>query len=406
MSEIFNYRIQHLRGTSDELAEHNIVPLAGEFVIELTGYDENNSPLYKLKIGDGIHKYSELPYFVSDSGDGTGSGVSKEYVDNAIDALEDDVAYLSTHAATKQYVDDAVASSGGGTGGGVLIDTITPDKVIFPNGQMTTYAMGKVTLENGSGVLVPPGGTLQDFFNNFIDEKNPETTQPSVSLIFDQAKAYEVGTKVVPTYVASLNPGSYTYGPDTGITAKSWEITDTAGHSANTASGSFQELQVTDGMNYKITAEATYDAGVIPVTNTGNKYSDGQIKAGSKSTTSGAVTGYRCTFYGTSEGKSDITSNVIRGLAGKSTRALSNGNSFTVTIPVGAFRVIIAYPSTLRDATSIKDVNGMNAEILSSFNKQTVSVEGANAYTAITYKVYILDFANANDTANKFTVTI
>ena len=54
---------------------------------------------------------------VASSGD-TGDGVSKEYVDNAIDALADDVAYLSTHAATKQYVDDAVASNGGGTGGG------------------------------------------------------------------------------------------------------------------------------------------------------------------------------------------------------------------------------------------------------------------------------------------------
>ena len=32
------------------------------------------------------------------------------YVDNAIDTLEDDVAYLSTHAATKQYVVDSIAA--------------------------------------------------------------------------------------------------------------------------------------------------------------------------------------------------------------------------------------------------------------------------------------------------------
>ena len=288
----------------------------------------------------------------------------------------------------------------------VTIDQVTPDKVIFPNGASTTYPIGKVTLTNGSGTLVEPGGTLQDFFNKFVDEKNPTTTDPSVSLTFSQAKAYEVGTKVTPNYSASLNPGSYTYGPATGITAKAWSISDTAGHSATTASGSFAQFQVTDGISYKITAKATYDAGAVPVTNTGNPYTAGQIAAGSKSATSGAVTGYRNTFYGTLTAKSDITSDIVRGLASKSGKTLVNGNSFTVTIPVGALRVVIAYPATLRDVTSIKDVNGMNAEISSSFTKQTVAVEGANDYTAKDYKVYTMDFASANDTANKYTVTI
>lgn len=288
----------------------------------------------------------------------------------------------------------------------VSIDQVTPDKVVFPNGATTTYAIGKVTLTNGSGVLVAPGGTLADFFNNFVDEKNPETTDPSVSLTFSQAKAYEVGTKVTPSYSATLNPGSYTYGPATGITAKSWEVTDTAGHKATTASGSFAQLQVTDGISYKITAKATYDAGAVPVTNTNNPYSAGQIPAGSKSATSGAITGYRNTFYGTLTAKSTVTSAIVRGLTGKSGKALVNGNSFTITIPVGALRVVFAYPDTLRDVTSVKDVNGMNAEIASSFTKQTLNVEGANSYTAKGYKVYTLDFANANDKANKYTVQI
>lgn len=280
------------------------------------------------------------------------------------------------------------------------------DKVIFPEGLNTTYAIGKVTLENGMGTLVEPGGTLEDFFNVFIDEKNPETTDPSVTLTFSQAKAYEVGTNVTPSYSAILNPGSYTYGPDTGITATTWEVSDTKGNEATTASGSFPQFQVVDSISYKITAKATYEAGSIPVTNTGNEYTAGQIAAGSKSTTSGAVTGYRNTFYGTLMNKNDLTSDIIRGLASKSNKALSNGNTFTVTIPVGAYRVVIAYPATLRDVTSIKDVNGLNAEIASSFTKQTLDVEGANDYTAISYKVYTLDFANANDKANKYTVQI
>lgn len=292
-----------------------------------------------------------------------------------------------------------------------IVGTFVPkkvgaDKIIFPEGLNTTYEIGKVKLENGMGTLVKPGGTLEDFFNAFVDEKNPTTTQPSVTLSFPEAKAYEVGTYVTPTYTASLNPGKYTYGPATGIVATSWSITDTAGHTADTATGSFEQFQVTDAIRYKITATATHEEGSIPKTNVGNEYPDGKIVAGSKSATSGAVTGYRNTFYGTLTTKNDITSDVIRGLSGKSNKALANGNSFTITIPVNALRVVVAYPATLRDITSIKDVNGMNAEIASSFTKQLVDVEGNNNYTAIGYKIYTLDFANPNDTENKFTVTI
>lgn len=286
------------------------------------------------------------------------------------------------------------------------IDKVDPDKVIFPEGLTTTYPIGKVSLTNGMGTLVKPGGTLTDFFNNFVDEKNPTTTQPSVSLTFSQAKAYEVGSKVTPSYSATLNPGSYTYGPATGITATSWEVTDTSGNSASTSSGSFDQFQVTDDTSYKITAKATYEAGSIPVTNTGNEYEAGQIPAGSKSATSSAVTGYRTTFYGTTTDKNTLTSDTIRALVGKSTSALKNGSTFTINIPVGAMRVIIAYPATLRDVTAVKNVNGMNAEIVGAFTKTTISVEGANGYDAIEYKVFTTEYAEAAKEANKYNVTI
>ena len=90
----------------------------------------------------------------------------------------------------------------------------------------------------------------------------------------------------------------------------------------------------------------------------------------------------------------------------KSGGALKAGSKFSITIPVGALRVVFAYPATLRDVSSVLDVNGLGAEIKSGFTQSTVSVEGADGYTAIEYKVYTLDFANANDTANTYNVTI
>lgn len=286
----------------------------------------------------------------------------------------------------------------------VDLNDLDSDAVVFPDGLTTTYPIGKVALTNGQGTLVKPGGTLTDFFNIFVDEKNPTITQPSVSLTFSQAKAYEVGTYVTPSYSATLNPGSYSYGPATGITATSWEISDTDDNTAMTASGSFKQFQVSDGTNYMITAKATYSDGAIPNTNTGNEYLAGQIKAGSKSATSSAITGYRNVFYGALTTKDVLTSEIIRSLT-RSNKALSAGSAFSVNIPEGSLRVVFAYPATLRDVSSVKDVNGLYAEISDSLTVQTIKVAGAEGYSAIDYKVYIKDYSDPVN-ANTYDVII
>ena len=52
------YIVQMRRGSSTQWINSNIVPLAGELVVEID--DINN--LHKLKIGDGIHVYKDLAY--------------------------------------------------------------------------------------------------------------------------------------------------------------------------------------------------------------------------------------------------------------------------------------------------------------------------------------------------------
>lgn len=211
---------------------------------------------------------------------------------------------------------------------------------------------------------------------------------------------------MTPSYSASLSAGSYTYGPETGITATAWEVTDTAGNTAATASGSFPEVVVADNTNYKITAKATHGEGAVANDNLGSASNPTvQIAAGTKSATSGAITGYRNSFYGSVTEKAEISSTIIRGL-NKSNKALVNGNTFTVNIPVGAVRVIFAYPATLEDVASVKDVNGLNAEIKSAFTKSSVTVNGAGADAGIAYKVYVTDFAEPVAKANSYTVKI
>lgn len=285
------------------------------------------------------------------------------------------------------------------------------DNVLFTSDLTITADVGVHTIgSSGSKTLPTTGKSVKQVMDLlFTEEKNPTITQPSVNLTSTNMGLKEVGTRLTPNYTAVLNPGTYQFGPATNVTATTWNVTDTAGGTKNTSSGNFSELQVTDDTNYSITAEAQHTQGTIPLTNLGNEYSQGQIQADSKTKTLGTITGFRRTFYGTVDSKeTPIDSSLIRKLEGKSTEALTNGSKFDITIPKGAIRVIIAYPSNLRSVTQVLDVNGFNAPIQSEFlkNKTTIQVEGANNYTSKEYKLFYMDYANPNDTVNTYKVTI
>ena len=286
--------------------------------------------------------------------------------------------------------------------------TIDSGNVIMDKDFVATAPIGVVTIpSSGSTTLTAKNKTLDEFLASLLaKEANPTTTQPSLSVKLNEAGAKEVGTSITPTYSTTFNAGSYSYGPATGVTATSYSISDTNGSTATTASGSLTAFTVADGTNYKVSATVNYGDGAIPKTNIGNNYAAGQIKAGSKTANSSTITGYRNTFYGSVTDKSgEITSAVIRGLSGKKNGSISAGNAFKAAEAVGAMRVIIALP-TPRTCTSIKDENGLSAEALSAFTKITVSVDGANGYTAKDYNVYYKDNAAANNKANNWIVTV
>ena len=384
----------------------------------------------KFKIGDNATAWNDLGY----------AGADEAVIENII-AQNRDNLYKYTRTDVSQSDSDAIAAALGGkvaVQGDIVVITTTiegntyeqsafmydgaqwaamtgkvdADKVILQDDitMAGNYSqIGNLTKDqNGTATFATKGKSVAEALTEIFSKRLQPTitSNPAVTLTFGQAKAYEVGTTVSPTYSASLSAGSYTYGPATGITATSWEISDTAGNTADTASGSFADVVVTDNTNYKITAKANYGAGAVAFDNLGATSSpEIKIAAGSATKTSGAITGYRNTFYGTVTEKAEVTSTIIRGLT-KSNKALSNGSSFTITIPVGAVRVIFAYPAVLQDVSSVKDVNGLNAEIKSAFTKSSVTVAGTGADTGITYKVYVTDFAEPVAKANSYTVKI
>lgn len=282
------------------------------------------------------------------------------------------------------------------------------ENVYFDEDLMTTHAIGNITLTNGQAKIAATGKNLKQVFETiFVQEANPAITDSSISISAPKNSSYEVGTKVTPTYSGTLNKGSYEFGPaDTGVTASNWSAVDSKSVTVKGQTGSFAELIVEDGINYTITLSADLTDGVIPKTNVGNDYAAGKISGGTKSATSSAITGYRKTFWGTLTEKNEITSSTIRGLAKNSSSAYGNGSTFKITVPKGCLRVVFAYPATLRDVTSVLDKNDSNANIVSGFVKASVDVQGINKYSAIPYKVFYMDFANAYDTDNEFSVTI
>lgn len=321
-----------------------------------------------------------------------------------------DIAVITRviHGETKSANSYIYNTDGGAPIWQPLNEKYSAEDVYFSSNITITANIGVQTIDStGSKTLETAGKNLKQVFDMIVaEEKNPSITQPSVTAKLNNSGAKEVGTNITPSYACTLNPGSYQYGPATGIVATSWAVSDTDSNNAETSSGTFPEIQVTESTNYKVTAVATYDDGAIPVTNLSNEYSAGQIKAGSKTGTSAAITGYRNSFYGTLTDKSELPDSATIRTLTKSNKALSNGSKFSINIPVGAIRVVISYPATLRDLTSVTDVNGMGAEISPSFVLNTIQVAGENNYNPVDYKTYILDYANPNNTQNTYNVTI
>lgn len=281
------------------------------------------------------------------------------------------------------------------------------ENVYFQKDLTITAPIGVQTIpSSGSKTLSTTGKNIKQVFDMILAQaQDPKVTQPSVSISLTGAGAKEVGSEFTPSYTASFDKGKYQYGPDTGITA-TYAVSDTFSHTATTATGAFEAFTVGDTTNYKVSVTATHTEGVIPKNNLGSEVPGKKITAGTKNATSGAVTGYRNSFWGGVNSKEGTpTSAIIRGLAGKKGGAISAGNTGDAQEAVGDMRVIIAVPAP-RTISSIKDVNGLNAEAFSAFTHITVNVEGANGYEAKSYNVYYKDNAAACDKANKWHFTV
>lgn len=395
--KIIQSRIQFLNDTAEALASQGeSIPKKGEPVYE--------NDTRKLKIGDGATKLADLKYF---------GGDSAQHFDAVPTDGEEDVAAITRVVAGAELHtgDTAIVKREITTGKTsytayvydgewkAMDGNYRADNVYFDDDITYTVAIGTLAKPSGSAKFNAKGKNVEQVLSSLMaQEANPSKSNPAVSFSAQGGfGTFEIGTKKNLTYTATLSAGGYTYGPATGITAQSWEVSCTGvTEKKTTATGSFDGI-VAEASAKKITAKANYGDGAIPKTNLGNDYPAGQIKAGSASKDSNSLIGVRHMFYGVVKSADfALNSANIRGLKHE---AAAKKTISTFTAGDGAVKVVVACPAGY-NVTKVTLPSAMGADATADFVKQagTVQVEGAEGYTAAAYSVWVFEPASIPST--------
>lgn len=275
------------------------------------------------------------------------------------------------------------------------------ENVYFQKDLTITAPIGVQTIpSSGSKTLATTGKNLKQVLDMIVaSEKNPSTTQPSVTLNSSNIGAKEVGTNIAIAYSFATNPGSYTYGPATGVTFSGYEATFN-GEKLTGASGTFTSMQVVDDTNLSISGKCASSEGAVPLTNLGNPYEAGKIAAKNYTPSKGTLTGYRGWFYGYYNGTTAIADPAA--ITSAQLRAFGTKTNFPTTMNTSQMQqMFFAAPKGRVSSVSISNaVNGAPLTV----TKGSASVEGANGYTAAEYDLFYVANAVAEGGDSKWNI--
>lgn len=243
-----------------------------------------------------------------------------------------------------------------------------------------------------TGDTIPEGTTMDELIKLLTQKSVPASyTQPGVTCRVSTGTAagsYEVGTEINTTIQGIFTQNDAGALTQIEVLKNGVSILSQASSPITSEAQTFTLGEET----VSFTAKATYAAGPVKNDNLGQPSPDGQIQAGSKTSSAVSFTGKRNLFYGTGVGAApEASSEVVRGLANKKLGP-TNGTSFNINVAVGQQYVIIAYPATLRDLTKCFYVE-QSTDLAANFEKSNISVQGANGAAGADYKVYVYEMA-------------
>ena len=417
-------------------AEVNTKLLAGEIGIEKdTGL---------MKIGDGVHPWNELEYanecerashydVVATEAQSDNEAIAAKLAEIGVEPKLDDIAVVKRVIADDKIQHTAYIYNGtawAAMDGNYNASNVFLGKDITLSGDYGKDSRNDSITSIGNyriGDKITAGTSLESVFMNMLSKRiqpSATPTQPSanITLYMDgatqskTATAVEVGTTVNPYYVASLSKGSYTYGPDTGIVAKTYEVAsagrktvdgatdETTEDGATTAQGAFSSFVVDDDTSYKVSVSITHDAGVPAHDNLGD-VADPEVKivGGTKTKTSGTISGYRAWFCGYKNGTNALAN--AAAITGEEVRALGNSanGSWLSSMNVAQMKqMFFAAPAGKGYKPVIKDSKTDAPQTVEG--PITVAVEGKDGFTAINYDVWYV--ANASAASGSATLNI
>lgn len=405
------------------------VVLLDDTTVDLSGY-ATKEQLEAVSGGLGGTVYAATKADLSTSDDSVISGYFAQNTD--VKPKKGDVFVVTTTVDGSTYEQSAYFYDG--SAWVAMTGSVDADKVILR--ENITLAGGYTQVgnltksQNGTATFSTKGKSVMDALTEIFSKRlQPSiTAQPSIgTFTLTGAGAVEAGTKVAAAAYsgATLNAGSYQYGPATGVVATNFKV-ERITNAATTQVASVDAASLTAGsddnggagfiigdaggdnavssLKYRVTA--THGAGVTAKDNLGADSSPVvAIAAGSKTKDTAAYTPFRNTFYGASTSKPALDSAAIRAL-GKTTGKAYAAGTLTINVPVGAQRVAIACIATAKGVTKVINETAMNADVTSTFVKSTVPVEGANGYAAKDYNVWIFEPAVAYGNAAVLKVTL
>lgn len=427
-----NTKIVLRNDTAQKWYEVNPLLLSGEIGIEKdTGL---------MKIGDGINYWNDLEYaneceraahyeVIPTDAQTDDEAIAAKLAELGVAAKVDDLVIVKREIADGKKSHTAYIYNG--TAWAALDGNYSAANVFLPN---------KITLAGDYGVdsrkdkitsignlrigdTIEAGTSLQSLFMDMLSQRlqpsaTPTAPAASITLYTDgstkkvTAGAVEVGTTINPYFVASLSAGSYTYGPATGVTATSYDVTstgrntvdgataDTAEDSATTASGAFDSFIVDDNTSYKVSVSIPHNAGVAAHDNLGDPANpEVKIEAGTKTANSGTVSGYRAWFCGYKNGDNALAD--ATAITGSQVRALGNSanGSWKSSMDVIQMKqMFFAAPAGKGYKPVIKDSKTTAPQTVKG--PITVAVEGKDGFDAIDYDVwYVANTAAASGSA-------
>lgn len=389
------------------------VVLLDDTTVDLTGY-ATKEQLEAVSGGLGGTVYTATKEDLTASDESVITGYFAQHPDAK--PKKGDVFVVTTTVEGSTYEQSAYFYSG--SKWSAMTGSVDADKVILRENIIMagnyTQVGNQTKAQNGTATFQTKGKSVADILTEIFSKRLQPTitAQPSVgAFTLTGAGAVEAGTKVTAAAYsgATLNAGSYQYGPATGVTATNWKverITDqgteqVASQDAASLSGGSDDNggagfvigdaggeNAVSSLKYRVTA--THGKGVTAKDNLGADSAPVvAIEAGTKSRETAAYTPYRNYFYGATPAKPALDSAYVRGLT-KSNKAYAAG-TITLSVPAGAQRVCIACLATKKGVTKVINESAMNADVTSTFAKSTVQVEGAAGYTAQAYNVWCFE---------------